>query len=59
MGTETLAYTIPEAAHVARVSIRFLYHEIAKGHLKTVKIGRRRLVRNEALREWLQAHEVA
>lgn len=53
------AHSIPEAAKLARVSVRTLYDEIAAGRLRTAKIGRRRLVLDEALRDWLKAHEVA
>lgn len=32
------------------------YAEIASGRLRTVKVGRRRLVPAEAVSDWLQAH---
>lgn len=53
------AHSISDAAELSGVSVRTLYDEIALGRLKTIKIGRRRLVLDGALRDWLEAHQTA
>jgi len=52
-----LAYTIQEAESASGIRKDLLYAEINRGNLKTLKIGRRRLVRAEALEQWLIDHE--
>jgi excisionase family DNA binding protein len=52
-GDDRLAYSPEEAARLTGVSRAFLYLEMQRERLKTVKIGRRRLVRREDLLEWL------
>ena len=47
------AESVADAARRAGVSRTFLYERIAAGDLPTVKVGKRRLVRVEALRAWL------
>lgn len=42
--TRRLAYPIPESAYLLGISARGLYRLIDAGHLRTVKLGRRRLV---------------
>jgi excisionase family DNA binding protein len=44
------------AAHVS-VSRTFLYEAISSGALPSVRLGKRRLVRVEALQNWLKSHE--
>ena len=51
------AVSVPEAAARAGVSRTFLYERISSGELPTVKIGKRRLVRVEALSRWLKSLE--
>ena len=46
-----------EGARRAGVSRTFMYEHIARGELRTVKLGRRRLIRVEALRAWLASLE--
>jgi len=48
---EPLLLTITEAARELRVSRAFLYRLIAEKRVSTVSLGRRRLVRPEALLE--------
>lgn len=48
-----------EAARIAGIGRTTLYGAIASGGLKSIKIGKRRLIAVEALRAWLLAHEVA
>lgn len=56
--TLTLAVPPGEAARIAGVGRTTLYQAISSGALRSIKIGKRRLVAVEALRSWLQAHEV-
>ena len=52
-----LAYSIPEAIETSGIQRDLIYSEINSGRLKSIKIGRRRLVRAEALEQWLKEHE--
>ena len=54
---DKVALSVPEACLLAGVERDFLYREINKGHLKTAKIGGRRLIRREALERWLADQE--
>jgi len=56
-GTAVEAVSMDEAAARAGVSRTFLYERISSGELPTVKVGKRRLVRVEALRGWLASLE--
>jgi excisionase family DNA binding protein len=51
------ALSVPEAAARAGVSRTFLYERISSGELPTIKLGKRRLVRVEALSQWLKSLE--
>ncbi len=53
-----LAVPPGEAARIAGVGRTTLYAAIGSGGLKSIKIGKRRLIAVEALRAWLLAHEV-
>jgi predicted DNA-binding transcriptional regulator AlpA len=51
-----LAYSPKEAAEVVSLSRAFLYNEWSAGRgPKKIKIGRRTLITDEALREWLRS----
>jgi excisionase family DNA binding protein len=54
-----LAVAPGEAARLTGVGQTTIYEAIGAGTLRSVKIGRRRLITVEALRAWLLAHEVA
>jgi excisionase family DNA binding protein len=54
-----LAVAPAEAARMVGVGRTTIYEAIGVGALKSVKIGKRRLITIEALRAWLLAHEVA
>jgi excisionase family DNA binding protein len=54
-----LALSITEACALAGVQRDSLYREINAGRLKTAKIKGRRLVRREALEQWLSDQEAA
>ena len=54
---EKLAYTVPEAAQVANTGQTKLKAEIKAGRLRVTKIGRKSLVRHQALLDWLDRCE--
>lgn len=49
---------IPEACREARVSRTYLYGAIKSGQLRITKLGRRTLIRREALHEWIARAEM-
>jgi excisionase family DNA binding protein len=49
------AFTINEAAKVAGVGRSTLYAELASGRLKAKKLGRRTIVPEHALAEWMSS----
>lgn len=53
---ETLL-TLDEAAKALRVHIRTLHQLLADGALLTVRVGRRRFVREATLNEFIATHE--
>ena len=55
---EPIAVSPGEAARLAGVGRTTIYASIAAGELRSIKLGKRRLIAVEALREWLRAHEV-
>ena len=48
-----------EAARLAGLGRTSIYSALGSGELKSLKIGKRRLIAVEALRTWLLSHEVA
>jgi excisionase family DNA binding protein len=53
-----LALSVEEAAAaVGGFSRRFMFLEIEAGRLRSTKIGRRRVIPVEALREWWEARQ--
>jgi excisionase family DNA binding protein len=54
---EHLAVQVETAARMTGVSRTEIYKAIKNLDLKSLKIGKRRLVRIDALREWLAARE--
>ncbi len=50
-----LAVSVPAAARMASVSLRYLWGVIQRGELPTAKLGRRRVVRVVDLDLWLAA----
>lgn len=49
-----LVWSIEETIRAARTSRATLYSEINAGRLKTVKLGRRRYIRPEDARRWIE-----
>jgi excisionase family DNA binding protein len=56
---EPLAVSPGEAARLSGLGRTTIYNALGSGALKSIKIGKRRLITIEALRAWLLAHEVA
>ena len=54
---QRLAVSPLEAARLAGVGRTTLYEAIGSGELRSLKIGKRRLITVDALREWLAAAE--
>ncbi|WP_415402878.1 helix-turn-helix domain-containing protein [Tateyamaria sp. SN3-11] len=52
-----IAVSPDEAARLAGIGRTTLYAALAKGDLPSIKIGTRRLVRVDAIREWLARNE--
>jgi excisionase family DNA binding protein len=57
--TPVIALSIAQARASLGVSRTVLYHLISKGEIRTLKIGRRRLVRRAELERFLAAKEGA
>ncbi|PWJ19359.1 helix-turn-helix domain-containing protein [Jannaschia seohaensis] len=56
---QIMAVSPNEAARLCSIGRTTLYAALSSGELKSVKIGTRRLITLEALREWLQRNETA
>ena len=54
---QPIAVSPNEAARLAGVGRTTLYAALAKGDLRSIKIGTRRLILIEAIYEWLAQHE--
>lgn len=54
-----LAYSPAEVARLLGIGRTRLYEEIGSGALRSFCLGRRRLIRIEAIRDWLAAQEAA
>lgn len=52
-----LTHTVKQAAEAAQVGRTTIYAQIKAGRLPITKIGRRTLVRHEALERWLREAE--
>jgi excisionase family DNA binding protein len=55
--SEPLAVSPGEAARLAGLGRTTIYSALGSGALKSIKIGKRRLIIVEALRAWLLSHE--
>ena len=56
--TTPLAVSTYEAARLAGVGRTKIYDALGSGMLKSLKIGKRRLILFESLQKWLLSHEV-
>lgn len=54
---QVLAVSPNEAARLCGIGRTTLYAALSSGELKSIKIGTRRLIRLEAIREWLRKKE--
>ncbi len=52
-----IAVSTDKAAHLAGLGRTTLYAALAKGDLKSIKIGTRRLIKVTAIHDWLASHE--
>jgi excisionase family DNA binding protein len=57
MAPSGLAVRVEDAAKLVGIGRTEIYKAIKEGSLASLKIGKRRLIRVEALREWLAALE--
>ncbi len=55
--TARLTYTIPQVCEAVNTSRSLLYQEIQAGRLRILKIGRKTLVTDAALRAWVDLLE--
>jgi len=55
--TSPIAVSPDEAARLAGIGRTTLYAALAKGDLKSIKIGTRRLIKIDAIHEWLATHQ--
>ncbi|MEP1521143.1 helix-turn-helix domain-containing protein [Ascidiaceihabitans sp.] len=55
--TAPIAVSPDEAARLAGIGRTSLYAALAKGDLKSIKIGTRRLIKVEAIHEWLASNQ--
>lgn len=56
--SRVIAVSPNEAARLCSIGRTTLYAALSSGDLKSVKIGTRRLITLEALRDWLNRNEV-
>jgi excisionase family DNA binding protein len=50
---EKLGYSVEQAADAVGIGRTEMYARLATGEIESVKVGRRRIVPADALREWL------
>ena len=50
-----LVLTVPEAARLLKVGKNRMYEEVASGRIKSVHVGRKRLIPLRVLLEWLDS----
>lgn len=55
--TQIIAVSPNEAARLCSIGRTTLYAALSSGDLKSIKIGTRRLITLEALRDWLKRNE--
>lgn len=56
--SQIIAVSPNEAARLVSIGRTMLYAALSSGDLKSVKIGTRRLITLDALRNWLKRNEV-
>lgn len=55
---QILAVSPNEAARLCSIGRTTLYAALSSGELKSIKIGTRRLITLDALRDWLKRNEI-
>ena len=56
---ERLAVSVEEAAAMSGLGRTTIYMALGEGTLRSLKVGKRRLIRIEALKAWMAEHETA
>ena len=56
---ERLAVSVEEAAAMSGLGRSTIYLALGEGSLRSLKVGKRRLIPLEALKDWMAAHEIA
>ncbi len=56
--TQVIAVSPNEAARLCSIGRTTLYASLSSGELKSIKIGTRRLITIDALKDWLHANEI-
>ncbi|WP_296703007.1 helix-turn-helix domain-containing protein [Thiocapsa sp. UBA6158] len=54
---EPVGLSIEETIKATGLGRTSIYKEIAEGRLKTYRVGRRRFVAADALRQWVDSHQ--
>ncbi len=54
---QPLSYTVESLSAATGVPRASIYVAMANGHLRSFKIGKRRLFKAEAVRAWLDSHD--
>ncbi len=52
IAVQPLYVSIPEAATMAGISRSFIYEVLATNGIRSIKVGRRRLVEVESIKQW-------
>ncbi len=53
-----LTYSINDTIEALGLSRQTVYNEINAGRLRTFRVGKRRMVSDDALQEWVKAREI-
>lgn len=56
---DVIAVSPAEAARLASIGRTTIYRAISGGELRSLKVGKRRLIAVESLRQWLLSHEIS
>jgi excisionase family DNA binding protein len=55
--SQRLTWSIQDAARATGLSARYIWRAVAAGKLPVLRVGRRRLLRPDDVRAWLDAHQ--
>lgn len=54
---DRLAYSVPDAARMLGISPRAIYNRLANGELRSFRVGPRRLISLDALKDYIRTRE--